>query len=377
MRIRAIILFFLFIAANCQTISQYRVNGFFGENYYGFQTTVDSKIAHDYLYTSYPGKKENNQINDIFLQWDKKELNQKNLKDLSKITSTDFATLYFSKRILDNPSNRKAQTRFDEILTSLKENDYFKKNVNRNTLFIFVPGLGYKTDKEIGADFSTQRKALQDLGIPNTIIEVDEFGRVPANAQIIADNIVSLSRTYSSIILISASKSSSEVAIALGKILKPEQTQNVKAWLSLCGVLRGTPFVKPFQKGIIGFLTNVYLTFHGSSTEMLNDMTPEYMNEVYDTLVFPSHIKLVQYVPIALSGQITSRAFSGYNGMKSEGPNDGRALLADQLIGGGTVLLSFGSDHYFKDNDIVEKSMALGIFTQELFENSDYQARID
>lgn len=359
----------IFIAiSSCQSFSQFRVEGNFWDNGFNFQTTVDSEVARSYLKKSFVNV--NYEVNpaevNFIKTWDEKPLSQENLRKLSRETSTDFATLYFVRRIMQQNDNRIAQARFETILTSLTENDYFKKNVNKNTLFVFVPGLGYKTEKEIGADFGTQRKILQELGIPNTIIEVEEFGRTLRNSEIVAESLKNLSRTYSSIIVVSASKSSAEVAIALGKYLKPEETHNIKAWISLCGVLRGTPYSAPFQSGILRAMVDLYLSFKGASTGVVADMTPQYMAEIYKTLKFPANIKMIQFVPVPLSGQVSARSMGGYMEMRREGPNDGRTMLADQIIEGGRVVFSFGSDHYFADKDIKEKSLAIVILAQEL-----------
>ena len=40
----------------------------------------------------------------------------------------------------------------------------------------------------------------------------------------------------------------------------------------------------------------------------------------------------------------------GYRTLKSLGPNDGRALLADQIYPGMPIVPEFGEDHYLRDS---------------------------
>ena len=43
------------------------------------------------------------------------------------------------------------------------------------------------------------------------------------------------------LVVVSASKSGAEVALALGRVLTPAETSHVRAWVSIGGVLRGSP----------------------------------------------------------------------------------------------------------------------------------------
>src|SRR5258707_15684085 len=87
---------------------------------------------------------------------------------------------------------------------------------------VFVPGFHYLTDRSSGADFANQRAFFRLLGIRVLLIRSEEDGTVEANAAIIAANFRALRNA--NVIFFSTSKAGPEVALALGKILAPDET---------------------------------------------------------------------------------------------------------------------------------------------------------
>src|SRR6185503_3337223 len=91
-----------------------------------------------------------------------------------------------------------------------------------------------------GGDFAVPKKALQRIGLPFHFVETVEDGAVEANANIVAAAIAARARSGRRVILISASKSGPEVALALTR-LGNAVTGHVAAWINTVGALQGTP----------------------------------------------------------------------------------------------------------------------------------------
>lgn len=79
----------------------------------------------------------------------------------------------------------------------------------------------------------------------------------------------------------------------------------------------------------------------------------------FDSHPIPKHILTLQYVGVPLSGQVSADVQARYGKLRTEGPNDGLTMLADELVPGGIPILEPGLDHYYRDPDIVLKSLAL------------------
>jgi len=110
------------------------------------------------------------------------------------------------------------------------------------------------------------------------------------------------------VILVSTSKAGPKVALAIGKILAPDETDQVKAWISIGGLIRGTP----------------------------------------------------------ISGLRDNPAAIRYARLREGGPNDGLTLLADELLPDGIAIVEPGIDHFYAAPDIEVKSVALANVVAEM-----------
>src|SRR5262249_26855508 len=106
---------------------------------------------------------------------------------------------------------------------------------------LIVPIYLYKRLFGSGADLAAPRAALQNLGFPCYFVETQDDGAVETNADLVAEAIIS------------ASKSSSEVALALTK-LGSAKTHHVVAWINTAGVLQGTALTDEYLFQELEFL---------------------------------------------------------------------------------------------------------------------------
>ena len=89
----------------------------------------------------------------------------------------------------------------------------------------------------------------------------------------------------------------------------------------------------------------------GFDLEGAKSMRTDRAGRAFEDLSFPAHVRIVSFLPTPLSGNITKRGGFGYACMRVLGPNDGMALLADELIPTGTPFLAVGVDHFLEDAD--------------------------
>ncbi|HLO26218.1 MAG TPA: hypothetical protein VK187_08885, partial [Geobacteraceae bacterium] len=289
--------------------------------------------------------------------------------------SQDFATIYFVSRIYGEPCNRRAHQLFRNYQTTLRVGGTSRAPPDLRSiryLFAFVPGFAYRLEPAIGADFARQRRLMAAAGFKTLLIETDEVGTVERNAAFIADELVRLGREHDEIILVSTSKGGAEAALALGKLLKPEQAAKVKAWVSVGGLLRGTPIADHALQWPRSWWTRVLFFFLGLPAESIDSLGTKRRGETFRQLAFPGHMLMVQYVGVPLSGNVSPLARDRYEVLRSAGPNDGLTLLPDELVPGGVVITDIGLDHYYRDPEIDLKSLALANAVLDMLEGREW-----
>src|SRR3990172_1302951 len=369
------------LSFGCASVTKHPVQGTLAGQV--IATTIDSERSKYYL----EHYLRNNRINPAYDQeidralaiWNQRPLDSDNLRELTQEFSPEFATLYFVSRVYQDPINRKAQDAFHThvaILRAKGPKEIFRiAKRSAPYLVAFVPGYAYKKDPATGADFAQQRRLMTEAGFKNVLIETDELATVDTNAQIVASEILRLNEEHRRIILVSTSKGGTEVALAIGKLLPPERLEGVKAWISIGGLLRGTPSADQALQWPKSWLVRAAFFFTGHRGEVIEDLNTKKRREVFAQLEFPGDMLTLQYVGAPLSGQIAKYVQGRYDDLKSLGPNDGLTLLADELVDGGIVITDIGLDHYYLDPDIDLKTFALASVVLDLLEGRDQQPR--
>jgi hypothetical protein len=330
-------------------------------------TTVDSNLAKYYLENALGGGKKNpgfnHQIAGIDERYRTAVLNRQMLKMISQSTSPDFAALFLIKQLLSNPRNVKFQTNYlaetKRIKADLKRNEW--SHTTRPALkryeVLFVPGFHYMTDKSSGADFANQRQFFHELGIRVDLLRTEEDGTVEENAAIIAANIRALRDADA--ILVSTSKAGPEVALALGKILAPDETARVKAWISVGGLIRGTPLADYATTWPQSWIVRLMFRYSRTGFQGIPGLTTAASQARMERIRIPARIMIVEYIAVPLSGDIYGSVESRYARLRKDGPNDGLTVLADELLPNGIAVIEPGIDHFYAAPDIEVKSVAL------------------
>ena len=342
-------------------------------------TTVDSALARYYLETSLSlseGGRENRlssterQLLDerIFeteqrFQW--RALDWVTLRALSHQTSPDFATLFFIKQTLSDGRNAKLQMAYAKEINLIKSGlqrsnrTAIVRDKLRHYHLLFVPGFHYRTDPTSGADFHSQRQWFRRLGLHAQLVASSEDGTVEENAAIIAGAVRSESGANRRLILISTSKGGPETALALGKLLGSGETESVKAWLSVGGLIRGTFLADQVMGWPQSWLARIMFSASGNDPKSLPGLTTRASRARMEGIRLPSHLFILQFVGAPLSGQVASDVKGRYVRLRKYGPNDGLTLLADELLPNGVTIIEPGLDHFYRDPEIDLKSLAI------------------
>ena len=328
-------------------------------------TTVDSELAGHYLGTrAAPRSAASELIETIVSRYDEKPLNHSTLQQLATETSLDFATIYFSRRVLSQSDNSRLQQRFLQELRRWRVSVLQPTPIeisHASYRILFVPGFHYRSDPHTGADFDGPRTYLNRFGFDTALIETQEDGTVEENAEIVANDIRRESSTGRSLIVVSTSKGGVEAAVALGRLLDDKELESVKAWVSIGGLLRGTYLADHAIVWWKRWFVGLAFWVSGIDDRSLPGLTVQTSRKRFASLTFPKQLYMLQYVAVPLSGQVSRDVMDRYRELSAFGPNDGLTLLADELLPGGHVILEPGLDHFYRDRDINLKALALAI----------------
>jgi hypothetical protein len=335
-------------------------------------TRVDSEVASYYLANYLAGKHSNpaldERIDRVYRGVDGTLPDRAELKRLSDEFSVDFAALYFADRIDHDPTNRRFRNDFDQI------RDYVREAFRDGRVklpaaaadyeFLFVPTYLYKRLTFTGADMAAPRAAMQEVGFFCDFVETKDDGAIEVNAEIVMAAIRARAQSGRRLIIISASKSGPEVALALTK-LEPAETHHVAAWINTVGALQGSPVADENLAPELEFIVG---KVDPAGRESI--MTAR-SRQRFASFRIPEHVLVVNYFGIPVSGSISFLARRGFFPLRKYGPNDGLVLLSDMVIPRGVTLAELGSDHFLINEHLDVKSVALAITVVRWLENPD------
>ncbi len=321
-------------------------------------TIVDHQIAHDYVVGA--ALPEQLAVQRQTHLGRRTIPTREELARIARSYSPDVSALLFLETVAAQERNRLFQDKYSAAVQSSVRGDLSPAPVPPSLLVIFVPGWFYRVNgSETGSDFLEPRRLFEAQGVDTRLATTDENGTVEQNAEIVAGEVRAAAAQDRQVILVSASKSSAEVAQALGLILSPQESSHVLAWLSIGGVLRGSPVADSVVGSVFCSIARAMLALDGFDMAGLMSMQTERQRGRFDRLALPDHMLYVTYVPVPMSGDISKRGRFFYQVTKDAGPGDGLTLLADELIPGGLVLLEPGIDHFLEHPEKNNRTQAL------------------
>ena len=333
------------------------------------ETRVDSEVARYYLGSYLAGKHSDAvldaRIDSVYQTADGSLPDRNELKQLSDDFSVDFAALYFADQIARVPVNRRFRSAFEKAYEyASKAFPEGQVRLSAGHEVLVVPTYLYKRFLATGADMAVPREALQKAGLTCHFVETDDDGPVEENADIVVAAIRAHAKSGRRLIILSASKSAPEVALALTK-LGAAETPHVVAWINAVGALQGTPLaddrIFPELEYIVGKLDPLGM----------ESMTTARSRLRFDTFRIPEHVLVVNYLGIPVSGTVSFWMRRSYAPMRKYGPNDGNVLLADMIFPSGITVFELGADHFMRNRPLDISTVALAITVINWLENPD------
>jgi hypothetical protein len=344
-------------------------------------TTVDSEFAREFLEEILIGNAASDlkpKFRALIRKYDSRDLNAESLDQLSKETSPDFATAYFIRRVWQRSENLTFQKQFYTFVSALRgdarkqdlsQDKDWNRRIRDNYVFLFAPGLLYKSKPEARSDMRPQRELLEHLGFRSELLAVHQAGSVEKNARVIADAV--RRHRNSKVVLVSASKGGPDVAQALGSELTEAESRHVQAWVNVGGAIGGSPLADemldswemPFAR-VYGWYLGVDACELASSLSVKASRARELRQSI------PERIFVLNYVAVPFSGSVVEEVRGPYGRLRRLGPNDGIVLLTEQSTDDDQMILAIGSDHRFKDPEIHIKTLALARIVLERVEGA-------
>jgi hypothetical protein len=338
------------------------------------ETRVDSEVARYYLGNYLAGKRSDalldERIDRVYQSANGNLPDRNDLRHLSDDFSVDFAALYLADQIDRTPVNRRFRSAFhqayDDARKNLREGRVRLPSAAADYDIMFVPTYLYKRLTFTGADFAAPRAALKRVGFTCHFVETQDDGAVEANADIVTAAIRAQAQSGRRLIIVSASKSSPEVALALTRLGLAE-TGHVAAWINTVGALQGSPVA---DEGLAPELEYIVGKVDVAGKDSI---TTARSRQRFDSFRIPEHVLVVNYFGIPVSGSISFLARRGFFPLRKHGPNDGLLLLSDMIFPGGVTLAELGSDHFLLGAHLEITAVALAITVIRWLEHPDPQ----
>jgi hypothetical protein len=325
------------------------------------ETRVDSEAARYYLGSYLAGERNDaaldERIDRVYRGANGSLPDRNELKHLSDEFSVDFAALYFADQIDRIPVNHRFRTDFEQAYDyALKAFPKGQFRLPADYEVLVVPTYLYKRLFSVGADMAVPRAALTKAGLTCHFVETKDDGAVETNADLVAAAIRARAQSGRRLIILSASKSGPEVALALTK-LRPAETRHVAAWINAMGALQGTPLV---DERLFPDLEILMGKVDAAGTE---SMTTARSRQRFDTFRIPEHVFVVNYFGVPVTGSVSFFARASFFPLRKYGPNDGTVLLPDMIFPGSVTLTELGSDHFMRNRrlDVVTVALALTV----------------
>jgi len=217
-----------------------------------------------------------------------------------------------------------------------------------------VPGACYVEYPHTGAGGERLGAIAETLGCQTKVVPIKSFGSLAENAQTICDWLSCC--TDDRIIVVSLSKGGADVKLALARPEADLAFRRVKAWVSLSGIIYGTPLADWFLgRPLSRVLLRLLCWYRGYRFDYLQDLGRRPGGPLDSDLRLPDHLKVVHVIGFPLIRHLSSPlARRTHRRLAPLGPNDGGGiLLADVLRLPGLVYPVWGADHYLQpDGDM-------------------------
>ena len=218
-----------------------------------------------------------------------------------------------------------------------------------DTRLLIIPGMFYREHPELGGNGKLIEQIAIRCGIECCIVPVESTGSLLENANIITQYI----RQYANhrIWLASVSKGSAEIGLSLNS-LEDKYRDNVKGWISLCGIFKGSPVADiRLNNPLTRTFLRTYLKCIGADYRGIDDLRTHHPWWKSDLIC--NTVEMIHVQPVPLAGYVHPGLAKRYQQLAVTGPNDGTVFLHDLITRSGHIYPVWGVDHFFRDRTVV------------------------
>jgi len=282
--------------------------------------------------------------------------NAEELREIAARDGIDAATALLYQSVLDSPHHGPFIRRIREIGERPRPAAWTSE-----ASLVIVPGAFYRENPGSGADGRLLREQAERLGCPVEILPIASTGSIRENGRIICDQLAERSKgSERPVLLASLSKGGADVKAALAVPGAEQAFKNVAAWISLCGILDGTPMADWLLSRAPGaVLIRLFERLRGHNRDFLHDLRYGAGRPLDFALRLPPHVRLISIVGFPLREHLTRAvARRCHRRLTALGPNDGALVLADVCALPGLVYPLWGADHYLQPKEDVRALVA-------------------
>ncbi|MDB5292931.1 MAG: hypothetical protein JWL69_4172 [Phycisphaerales bacterium] len=214
---------------------------------------------------------------------------------------------------------------------------------------IVMPGAFHVEHPGTGANGSRVMELAGALGWPAERIAVPSLAPMDDNAAALAEHLAR--RPGRPAVLVSLSKGSADVCAALKRPNAARELRDVRAWVSLSGIVSGTPLVEWLRLRRLRCLgVRLLLRLRGQRFAALDELRRGPGSPLAAPPMLPSGMRAIHVLAFPLVRYLSNDwARRGHARLSSLGPNDaGGILLADAVNLPGHVYPVWAADHYLR-----------------------------
>jgi hypothetical protein len=269
-----------------------------------------------------------------------KDLSARYLQELARSDGLDFATALLHDRLLHVPPNQEFYQRVHGSSEPL---------IHGPALVGIIPGAFYLQHKNTGADGERIAVIARALGCEVERLPLASFGALAENARTILDWLER--HRAQPVVLVALSKGSADLKIALASPDAARLFGNVRACVSLSGIIQGTRLVNWLERQPLRRLgVRLLLRLRAQRYDVLKELAHGPGTLLQPWPVLPDGLRFIHVLGFPLRRHLTHPwAPRAYERLADLGPNDGGGiLLADMIDYPGVVLPVWGTDHYMQ-----------------------------
>lgn len=250
----------------------------------------------------------------------------------------EFATALLHARILRAPANAE----FLRAARAARQTTRLDAD-----LIGIVPGAFHREHRDTGADGARLLAIVRESRCEAEVIPVASFGTLDENARTIHGWLAA--HRGRRVAIVSLSKGGTDVKRALALPGADAAFSHVAAWVSLSGIVQGTPLIAWLRaRPLRWWSVRMLLWWRGHPRQTLEDLRHGPGTPLAAWPALPAHMSVVHVCGFPLRRHLAHPwASRAYERLAPLGPNDGGGiLLADTLALPGIVCPVWGADHY-------------------------------